>query len=84
MDKKDNYGELCTPVMEGTEEPPHIQFCDNLYDTLMGVFKIGNIIEGKNHACNKLETKEKKGNATRIVPDLILMSGNKLMLSKPL
>jgi len=84
MDKEDKDGKLGTPVVEGAEEPSHIELCDNLDNALMGNFVEWHIIECKDNTGDELDDEEKHGNAACIVPEFVFVLGHELVFSERL
>jgi hypothetical protein len=82
MNEEHNDCALGAPVMEGAEKPPHIELGDNLDDALMGMLKIGYIVERKNYACYELNSKKKKGNTASVIPYFIFVMRDKFLFRK--
>jgi hypothetical protein len=76
MDEGNGNGKLRTPMMEGTEEPPHVGFSDNLNNAFMGKVGVGDIVERKDHARDELSNEEKKDNAAGKIPAFVFVRGN--------
>lgn len=82
MHKENNDSDLSAPVMKGTEKPSHIQLGDNLNDTLMGMFKIRDIVKRKSYSCYELNHKKKKRYSTGVIPYFIFVVRDKFMFCK--
>ena len=82
MNKEKANGELGAPVMQGSEEPSHVQLGHDLDDTLMGNLEIRDIIERENHACYELNDKEKKGDAAGQIPYFVFVDRDKFLFRK--
>ena len=63
-------------MMEGAEEPPHVDFCHNVNNAFMGEVGVGDIVERKNHACDELSNEKKKDNAAGKIPAFVFVRGN--------
>lgn len=82
MDKKDEDRELGPPVMEGAEEPSHIELGGDFHNALVCLLEIGHIVKSKGHSGDKLDDKQKKDDPTRIVPDFMFVDRDGLLLGK--
>jgi len=82
MNEEHNDCDLGAPMMEGAEKPPHIELGDDLDDALMGMLKIGYIVERKNYACYELNNKEKKGYTAGIIPYFIFVIRDEFLFRK--
>ena len=52
-------------MMERTEKPAHVELCHDIGNALIGIFRMGDIIEGKRHARYELEDEQEEGQSSR-------------------
>ena len=69
-------------MVQGTEEPSHVQFGDNFDNTLMGKIGMGHIIKGKHHPRDKLDGKEEHNYSTGVVPKIMTVGRNQFFPGK--
>jgi hypothetical protein len=79
MDEEHNNCNLGSPMVKGTKKPAHVQFGDNLDDALMGMFKMWYIVKRKNHACDELNDKKKKGYTACVIPYFVFVFRNRFL-----
>ena len=83
VDEQKDDGQLRPPVMERAEEPPHVQFGDDLDDALVGEIDMGDIVQGHQHPRQKLEDEQKERDPAGIVPEIVPMLRDQLSLRQP-
>ena len=73
MDEDDGNRKLRTPMMERAEEPPRINFCDDVDYAFMGEVGVGYVIERENHTRDELSDEKKEDNATGEIPAFVFV-----------
>ena len=73
MDEGNGNGKLCVPMVERTEEPPRVDFCDDVNNAFMSKVGVGDIVERENHARDELSDEKKKDDAAGEIPAFVFV-----------
>ena len=82
VDEEKDDRQLRPPVVQGAEEPPHVQLGDDLDDALVGEIDVGDIVEGQEHPGQKLEHEQEKGDPAGVVPEVVTVLRDRLALGQ--
>ena len=73
MDEDNGNGKLRAPMMEGAEEPPCVDFRNDVDNAFMGEFGVRNIVKGEDCTRNELSNEKKKDNTAGKIPAFVFV-----------